>query len=214
MRLDAVARFLQDIATDDGADAALPRSGYWVLRTMWCEIDGEPPRFGDRVDLATWCSGTGPRWAERRTDIAVDGSVRVRSAAIWVYVDRVTGRPAALPDDFDRVYGPSALGREIRARLAHPGPPEGVTRVEWPLRAIDFDMLGHVNNAAYWGPIEELLARADARSAVRDVAMEIRGGIDAGERVMLTHASNAGRLRAWLLVDEEVRASAELTFVP
>jgi acyl-ACP thioesterase len=104
LRLDAVARYLQDVASDDVDDVAESRiDGAWVLRRTALAL-GRSPRYGDDVELTTFCSGTGGRWAERRTTLAVDGSSVAEAVAIWVYVDRA-GRPAPLGDWFFDHYG-------------------------------------------------------------------------------------------------------------
>ena len=61
LRLDALARYLQDVAADDVNDAGL--AGAWVLRRLLVEIKARP-EFAVDVDLATFCSGSGPRWAD------------------------------------------------------------------------------------------------------------------------------------------------------
>ena len=68
----------------------------------------------------------------------------------------------------------------------------------------DIDRLGHVNNAAYWAPVEEAFAgRLGGR--LRAV-LEYRKPIDLGERVEL--AVDGDHL--WLVVDGEVRSAAWL----
>ena len=157
LRLDAFARYLQDIANDDGLDAGVEGIERWVLRRM-IVATGEGPRFTDVVGLATWCSGVGSRWAERRT--SMDGGYE--AAALWVAVDPY-GRPVRVPPAFDEVWAESAGGRKVSARLSHPDPPEDAPSSRWPLRRTDVDLLGHVNNAAYWEPVEEHLADVAAR---------------------------------------------------
>ncbi|MGH9026873.1 MAG: acyl-ACP thioesterase domain-containing protein [Acidimicrobiia bacterium] len=89
LRLDAIARCLQDVASDDVADAGV--RGPWVLRRLAVTID-HAPRFDDRVALTTttWCSGSGSRGAERRTTISSPTGVLVESVALWVFVDAVS----------------------------------------------------------------------------------------------------------------------------
>ena len=73
LRLEALAHFLQDAATDDVADAGVEsRVGVWMLRRIEVEISA-PARFGDEVTLETFASGAGPRWAERRTTMRSTG---------------------------------------------------------------------------------------------------------------------------------------------
>src|SRR5262249_2876918 len=74
LRLDAVARYLQDVASDDVDDLDDPRvDGAWVLRRTALSL-GELPRYRDDVELTTFCSGTGSRWAERRTILVAGGA--------------------------------------------------------------------------------------------------------------------------------------------
>jgi hypothetical protein len=84
LRLDALARYLQDIAGDDVDEAGI--TGAWVLRRVTLSV-GRLPSFRDDVELVTFCSGTGGRWAERRTTMTVGGEPSVESVALWVYVD-------------------------------------------------------------------------------------------------------------------------------
>jgi acyl-ACP thioesterase len=208
LRLDALARFVQDVADEDAATAPVDAGGVWILRRLVLAFD-HPPRFRDGLELATWCSGVGARWAERRTDVTRDGThdVAVRSAAIWAHVDRASGRPSPLPAEFGEVWGPTAAGRRVSARLAHGAPPAGARRERWPLRATDVDIVGHVNNAAYWAAVEELLARrGDLRPARAEI--EFRAGVLPDERVDLLSDEGDDVLRCWFEVAGEVRASA------
>lgn len=163
LRLDALARYLQDVAFDDGEDAGLTShpapegkrsTERWILRRLAIDVTSLP-RFTDVIDLTTWCSGAGGRWAERRTSIT-GARATIEAAAIWVFVDE-RGRPARLPPEFFEHWGTSAGDRKVSARLSHPDPPAGAPTRPWPLRATDFDVIGHVNNAAYWEAAEELL---------------------------------------------------------
>ncbi|MGX6450230.1 hypothetical protein ACVU7I_19490, partial [Patulibacter sp. S7RM1-6] len=96
-----------------------------------------------------------------------DRGARVEGAAPWVPLDRETlrTRRTAAVDD---VYGPSAAGRRVKARLRHPAPPAGAVAAGWRFDRADLDVAGHVNNAAYWRALEEELADhpADAPLAV------------------------------------------------
>ena len=61
LRLDAVACYLQDVAGDDVRDVGF--EGAWVLRRTALAIT-RFPRYGEEVELTTFCSGTGSRWAD------------------------------------------------------------------------------------------------------------------------------------------------------
>jgi acyl-ACP thioesterase len=215
VRLEAIARFLQDVATDDADDAELSeRRGVWVLRSTDLEIV-RMPEYHETVELATFCSGTGPRWAERRTQLIGDRGASVEAAALWVFVDREQGRPLALDDDFHERYGESAGGRRVRGRLVHAAPPDDSVWRPWPLRESDFDVLDHVNNARSLEAVEDELARRlGGRVPVR-ARIEYRGTLERGDAVVMASAvsssSDEADLAIWLAVDGVVRVSASVT---
>jgi acyl-ACP thioesterase len=60
LRLDALARYLQDAAEDDVADSGLSEPYDGLVRRCALTIRGWP-RMGQRLRLATFCSATGPR---------------------------------------------------------------------------------------------------------------------------------------------------------
>ncbi len=69
LRFDALARYLQQAAEDDLADAAWAEPYTWLVRRTSVAVRGYPAHR-DRVQLRTFCSATGPRWAERTTTVA------------------------------------------------------------------------------------------------------------------------------------------------
>jgi acyl-ACP thioesterase len=216
LRLEAVARYLQDIATDDGDEAGIGAMGAWVVRRSVAEI-GALPRYHEDVEMTTWCSGTGPRWAERRTTITGGGRVLVEAATIWVLLDGVRGRPLPLAEGFFPIYGESAEGRRVSSKLFHALPPAGLPGREWALRETDFDVYDHVNNARYWEAVEDEMARRLPGSSVVGTEVEFRGSVQRGDDVALVsdmHQSEAPGLSVWLLVDGDVRMSAVVTVKP
>ena len=210
LRLDAAARFLQDVSADDTADAALPDAETWVVRKTVIAVEAFP-RYLEPLRLATWCSGTGTHWAERRISIVGAAGGSLDAATTWVHVDAATGRPARIPPGFETVYGEASGGRRVKARLDHLDPPEPLPGgFAWPLRFSDFDALAHVNNAAYWLPAEEhLAARADLVAPLR-AEVEYRQGVVRDEAVtVVTGDVDGGFLQFWT-VDGQVRSSARV----
>ena len=65
VRLDTIARWLQDVAYGDVADAAVADVAVWVVRRTRIRVE-RFPRFGELCRLQTFCSGFGRAWAERR----------------------------------------------------------------------------------------------------------------------------------------------------
>jgi acyl-ACP thioesterase len=205
LRLDALARFLQDVASDDVNDAGLV--GNWVLRRVVVAL-GDVPHIGDLVALTTFCSGYGSRWAERRTTVTVADRIAAEVVSIWVYVDEF-GRPVPLRDWFFDQYAEAAAGRRVSPRLRHAPPPVtgGETR-GWPLRITDLDVLAHVNNAASWAAIEDELGRRVPDRRVTRAEMEYRAPVDLDDQVELRTLAGPSSLACWLTCGDEVRTSA------
>jgi acyl-ACP thioesterase len=158
VRLDALARWLQDVAYDDVEDAGVAGAAVWVVRRSRIRV-ARFPRFGERFSLKTFCSGFGRAWAERRTTIAAahDGNAAVEAVALWVHLDPASRRPAPLTAEEVAIYGEAAAGRKVTARLRHQSPDGAAPARRWAFRATDCDVAGHVNNAAYWQVLEEEL---------------------------------------------------------
>lgn len=211
LRLDAIARYLQDISSDDTADSGLENDLAWVVRKLAIEVP-RSPRFREQLALVTWCSGTGSRWAERRISIEGELGSRIEAGVLWVHVDVDSGRPIELAPDFWALYEESAQGRIVRVRLAHPAhPPESAERVPWPLRVTDFDLLGHVNNAAYWAVVEQaLVERRDLRPPFR-AEIEHRAAIERGQRVEVVRVDAPEALALWLVDGDDATVYATAT---
>lgn len=204
LRLDALARLLQDVGNDDFFDAGLDPSSPWVARRTVVEAV-RWPRLGDHLALTTWCGGLGPRWGERRTTVVTDEGGRVEVASVWVYVGD-TGRPTRLPGWFVDTYGSAAGGRTITARLTLPAPPDDAVERPWHLRSTDLDVLEHVNNAATWAAVEDEAARRGIEP--RRAELEYAGALEPGDDVVLQSTVDDGAVRLWLTVDGQVRAAA------
>jgi acyl-ACP thioesterase len=214
LRLDALARYLQAAAESDLAGSGYPSTYDWVVRRCAVRVDSYP-RLGQRLHVRTFCSAIGPRWAERTTTLAAgDGDAElVRAVAVWAAVDRASGRPCLLGPDFHRVYGPSAGGRTVSARLSHPRPPahegEPVAGAPWPLRAADFDASGHVNNAVYWAAVEETVTALGWLPAAAEIEYH-RPALPGCEPRLLSSAA-PGEAWAWLHSDGRPLASARMS---
>src|SRR5262249_46351715 len=88
LRLDAVARYLQDTAADDILDAGwAPDEHIWVVRRTTLKV--ERPFVGDAwVELDTWCAGIAAAAAARRTTIAGDHGGRAEAEMTWIHLGR------------------------------------------------------------------------------------------------------------------------------
>jgi acyl-ACP thioesterase len=177
-RLDAMARWLQDIAYADLVDAGFEGRGAWIVRRTRIRVE-RFPRFGEDLVLRTFCSGIGRFSAERRTSIKGEGAA-VETVSLWVCLDPDRGRPMRFPEDFIAVFEQSTGGRDANVRLRHPDPPEDGERSPWHFRAAEMDPAGHVNNSNYLVPLEEELAGGPEPESL-DVEIEYRDPAMPGE---------------------------------
>jgi len=202
LRLDAVARYLQDVANDDTRDADWSDPHWWVVRRTVIDVH-QFPEYMQEIDLTTWCGGIGSHWAERRTRIsAVDGTPLIDAASLWVHVDESTMQPSKVPADVVDILGASAGGRDVNARLLLRDKLFDESSVEttpWHLRFADFDAVGHMNNAAYWVIVEEFLAaHRDVRAPLRTIVehvVQVEPGQEPARHVASGHADLELQLR-------------------
>lgn len=207
LRLDSLARYLQTAAEDDLADTKLAEPVMWLMRR--CELlISSLPSVADRLMIRTYCSGTGSRWAERTTTLYTDDGELVQARAVWAAVGRAHGRPVPLSAAFLRVYGESAEGREVSARLSHPRPESPANSRDWPLRSTDFDLAGHVNNSVHWAVVEDELAVSGWVPAVAE--MEYHRAITPGCKPTLVTDRRDREAAIWLMSGSSLLASARL----
>lgn len=206
VRLDAVARFLQDVAIDDVQETGWGTPEHlWFVRRI--RVDVVAPLLEDRaLTLTTWCSGLGAVAAGRRWSVRGDRGGRVEVDSVWIHLD-ADQRPARI-EDFG-IYAEATGGRSVVTRFSLPDPGAGGGhRRPWPLRASDVDLHGHVNNAVHWQAVEDALVElgADPRLPLV-VELEYRAPLEPFDAVELMTAES----RLWLLVGNEVRAAARVT---
>ncbi len=211
LRLDAIARYLQDVSNDDTRDANWSDPHWWVVRRTVIDVY-EFPKYLEEIDLTTWCGGLGSHWAERRTRItSVDGKVLVDAAALWVHVDKENLQPSRVPEDVVQLLGESAGGRTVGARLLlrakEFGTDKTLVPAPWTLRFSDFDAVGHMNNAAYWEIVEQhLAARRDLRAPLRGVVEHVIQ-VEQGQEPTQWSEQPSDDVSLQLLVGETVHAA-------
>jgi acyl-ACP thioesterase len=209
LRLDAVARYLQDAAGDDVDETGwgAPRH-LWVMRRI--RVGVLVPFAADRhVELMTWCSGLGTVTAGRRLSVTGDRGGRIEADSVWAHLGP-DGRPARLDESFT-VYAEAAGGRRVSTRLELPDPPADALRAHWPLRVTDVDVMDHLNNAVHWQAVEQSLEAIGIDPALPFVAvLEYRDAIDLGDHVDLARFADHGRPGVALVAAGAVKAVARL----
>jgi acyl-ACP thioesterase len=208
LRLDAVARYLQDAAIDDVEETGWGAPEHlWVLRSVRIEV--LRPFLGDAVvDILTWGSSFSSLAAGRRWSLTGDAGGSIEVDSTWIHLDG-RARPARIGEGFDE-YAEAAQGRVATTRLTLDPPSLDGPRRSWSLRATDVDRMGHVNNAAYWAAIEQFaaLGAVDLRSPLR-ARLDYRHPIDLDDPVELVGEMGDGCALAFV-VEDTFRAVAKL----
>lgn len=210
LRLDAIARYLQDVAGDDVLETewGSPDHFWLVRRTLIQQL--RPIAIEELVELTTWSSGTASSSASRRTTLRGERGGVIEAESVWVHLSREL-RPMRFGGNFFDVYGPSTNGRRTSTRLELSDLPATAEHRPWPLRRSDLDLLGHLNNAAYWEAIEEVAARNGFDLSVPfEAVLEFRQPIDLEDEVELLYAPQADGFRLALTASGSLRASAAL----
>lgn len=208
LRLDAVARFLQDVAIDDVQETGWGTPEHlWFVRRIRLEV--RAPFLHDReVSLVTWCSGLAAIAAGRRWSLEGDQGGRIEVDSVWIHLGP-DQRPARI-ESFG-VYAEATGGRSVSTRLELPAPPGDALRSPWALRTTDVDLHGHVNNAVYWQAVEDVARDAGLDLAVPVVAeLDYRDPIDLADRVELATARDGDAVSLGFCVGRAVRAVARI----
>ena len=117
VRLDSVARFLQDVAIDDVQETGwgLP-AHLWVVRRIQIEVV-KPFLLDQEVEVVTWCSGVGSLAAGRRWSMTGDVRGRIEVDSVWIHLGP-DQRPARI-DGFG-VYAEATEGGRCRRSSGSP----------------------------------------------------------------------------------------------
>ena len=207
VRLDAVARFLQDVAIDDVGETGWGAPEHlWFVRRI--RLDVLVPLLADRVvELTTWCSGVAAIAAGRRWSVKGDRGGHIEVDSVWIHLDG-GGRPARI-DDFGP-YRAAAAERPVSTRFELPFPPAGVTGAPWALRSADVDLHGHVNNAVHWQAVEHALIASGAVDPTRPFRAELdyREPLDLDDAVYLVRFDVPDGVALGIVSADAVRAVA------
>jgi acyl-ACP thioesterase len=208
VRLDALARFLQDVAIEDVQETGwgMPEH-FWFLRRIRIDVV-EPFLEDQRVDLVTWSSGQAAIAAGRRWSLRGDRGGRAEVDSVWIHLDR-DQRPARI-EAFE-IYGDAAGVRRVSTKLELPDPSPDGTGIPWPLRVSDIDLHGHVNNAVYWQAVEHVLPSAGIDPGRPLVAeLDYREPIDLDDAIELVSSRTEAELLVGFRAADGIRAVARV----
>lgn len=219
VRLDALARYLQDVANDNIAEVSFADTDpFWIVRRTVIDVL-EPITWPSDFHAERWCSAVSTRWAEMRLRLtAVSETNRfnpeprpngvVETSAFWINVNE-SGMPSRLSDVAFDALASMADEHRLRWRSMNPepAPPEAecsaADRVH-VLRSTDFDPFKHLNNAAYLEAIEdELTAHSDLLDVPHRMVIEYLRPVTPGMEITLRRKRIDDCLFVWMLIDSD-----------
>ncbi|MET3860845.1 acyl-ACP thioesterase [Dietzia sp. 2505] len=135
LRLDSIARYLQDVAGDDLEATGHARTDpYWIVRRTVIDVI-EPISWPATVHLQRWCSGLSTRWANMRVRLTAehragpdDDGPRpgglVETEAFWINVNS-HGVPARISDEGFATLSATTETHRLRWAAMTTPPPAG-----------------------------------------------------------------------------------------
>ncbi|MFI7003602.1 acyl-[acyl-carrier-protein] thioesterase [Nocardia sp. NPDC050175] len=213
LRLDGIARYLQDIAWEDlNASGFVDSDPAWIVRRTVIDVI-EPIRWPDHVSLRRWCSGVSTRWANMRVRLTSDAGGLVETEAFWINVDEKAGTTARISEaGFEHL---SASTDEHRLRWAPmldrmPAAPSA-RDLAYQIREADIDLLLHMNNAMYWQAVEQFLpGRAELLVEPYRAIIEYNAPITADQSLHIRSEDRPTGLHLWFVTGEKCNAAVHL----
>jgi len=210
LRLDALMRYAQDVSDDDTSGMGLPDDPIWVVRSSSVQVETHA-QLSEKLTFSTFCSGIGSRWAERRLTVAGSYGAKYEISVIWICVDRASLKPTRLTDQFLSIYGQSANNRKVNTKstiVDHSTFDQSkIKQIQWNLRTADFDVMSHMNNAAYWSVIENYWISADSDTSCF-VKIEYGKGVEISELVEIKQLEQDNFKYFWWITDKKTAAKA------
>ncbi|WP_245850244.1 acyl-[acyl-carrier-protein] thioesterase [Mycobacterium angelicum] len=211
LRLDGVARYIQEAGAEHLADAGLAEvHPHWiVLRTVIDVI--EPIELPSDITFRRWCAALSTRWCSMRVQLEGSAGGRIETEGFWLCVNKDTLTPSRLTDGCIARFGTTTDNHRLKWRPWLTEPMESCTETPFPLRRTDIDPFEHVNNTIYWHGIQEILSQVpDLGKGPYRAVLEYRSPIKLGEHVTIRSSANADGVRIHFTVGEDVRAAALL----
>ncbi|OBJ52401.1 acyl-[acyl-carrier-protein] thioesterase [Mycobacterium sp. 1423905.2] len=211
LRLDAVARYIQEVGAEHLADAGLAEvHPHWVvLRTVIDVI--KPIELPSDITFRRWCAGLSTRWCSMRVQLQGSCGGQVETEGFWLCVNKDTLTPSRLSEDCLTRFGSTTENHRLKWRPWLPGSPLDGTETPFPLRRTDIDPFEHVNNTIYWHGVHEILAQVPhLRDSPYRAVLEYRSPIKFGELVSIHSRRDGDVIHLHFAVNGDVRAAALL----
>lgn len=222
VKLDALMRILQTAALDhvrlaDRDSRILMADGFaWILNKVALTIFRRP-FYGETLTVDTWHRGIKGFKSFREYEIRAGAEKVAAVSSSWLYLELARRKVVKVPLETDELYGLRPdLALDLDIEQWRPDKKLQPTFVmDITTRNSDYDMLGHVNNAAYFDYLDTLIKRtARGPAAVKTILIqynkEIGGDIT---RIRAGTAVNPAGGRSFIIYDDaQVYACGDIVF--
>ena len=232
VRLDAAARYLQDIANDNIDATDLGDSDpFWIVRRTVIDVIS-PISWPATVTAQRWCGALSTRWTNMRVRLTAEHETNrfnpeprepglIESEAFWINVND-QGMPSRISDNAFELLSSMTDEHRLRWKSMNPeqaSDEEGASAPdrEHVLRSTDFDPFKHLNNAAYLEAVEdELVDHGDLIEGPHRLVIEYLRPIVPGTPITVRRVREPRRLLLWMLIpgddaEYQVAATASVT---
>ncbi|MDP0398152.1 acyl-[acyl-carrier-protein] thioesterase [Tsukamurella strandjordii] len=200
VRLDGVARYLQDMANDEmfhrGFESTDP---YWLVRRTIIDVLA-PLSWPADVTLTRWCESTSSRWCNMRISLHDTAGGHVETEGFWIRFNADTGMPTHISDGGMEYLSKYVAETRLRwkALNTEPAPEPSASDHEFALRTTDYDPFQHLNNAAYWQLVEDDLDGDPILLSPHRAIIEYLAPLPLGSRVQVRGRRDDQGYRQWL----------------
>ncbi|WP_298440662.1 acyl-ACP thioesterase domain-containing protein [Gordonia sp. (in: high G+C Gram-positive bacteria)] len=234
VRLDGLARYLQDVANDnidmtdfDGSDP------FWIVRRTVIDVL-QPITWPADFHAERWCGALSTRWTDMRVRLTSTSETNrfnpeprpnglIESVGFWINVND-QGMPSRISDEALKILSEMTDEHRLRWKSLNPEQAPAADEVELPdrehvLRSTDFDPFRHLNNAAYLEAIEdELVDHPDLLDAPHRLVIEYLRPITPGTPITLRRKRINDCLYVWMLIGSDdgpvTAASVSVSKIP
>lgn len=228
VRLDSVARYLQDIANDNIEATEFWRTDpFWIVRRTIIDVI-RPFSWPATITAQRWCGAASTRWTNMRVRLTAEHQTNlfnpdprpdglIETEAFWINVND-QGMPSRISDGMQNLVNSMTNEHRLRWKSMNPekSPETGSEPDrEFVLRAVDYDPFKHLNNAAYLSVVEEdILTHPELVDRPHRMVIEYLRPIEPGSTVTVRRLREEDRLTIWLLLGDEQTVAATVSLGP
>lgn len=216
LRLDGVARYIQEVGAENLVDAGEAEDHpHWLVQRTVIDVI-EPIEFPNEVSFSRWCSALSTRWCTMRVDLVGSDGGRIETEGFWIAINAKTLTPQRATDSLIARFSTTTDEHRLKWRPWLQNPDVTDEEVPFALRRTDIDLFAHVTNTAYWHAIHEVMALVpEVCTPPYRAVIEYRKPIKYGEVVTLgwlrREGADAPAVDIAFTVGDEIRAAALLT---